>query len=60
MRYMCMRGCGGVSRKKGDVSPNYFGACLICDEDFYEFELDKITETEFLKEYLKCIGVLYY
>lgn len=52
MRYMCPRGCGEVSRKKEDVSPDYFGACLNCDEDFYKFELDIITETQFLKEKL--------
>ncbi len=39
MKYLCPRGCGEVSRKKKDVSPDYFGACLKCDEDFYKFEL---------------------
>tara|TARA_R100001460_G_scaffold65971_5_gene106323 strand:+ start:1283 stop:1465 length:183 start_codon:yes stop_codon:yes gene_type:complete len=38
--YKCFRCADKIDFKK--VSDGYFGACLSCDEDFYEFECNKI------------------
>ena len=47
MKYLCPRGCGEISRDKKAVSKGYFGACLTCDEDFYKFELNILSNKEY-------------
>ena len=37
--YLCRNCCTEIVRNTEDVSEGYFGACLECDEDFYEFEV---------------------
>lgn len=37
--YVC-KNCGQeISQDPDEVSEGYFGACLNCDEDFYQFEV---------------------
>lgn len=35
----CPKCLGSITRDKKHVSKGYYGACLSCDEDFYESEL---------------------
>jgi hypothetical protein len=42
--YRCKHCRNVITRQKTKVSPDYFGACLVCDEDFYKFECLKIKE----------------
>lgn len=38
-KFYCPK-CGGeISTKMEDITTDYFGACMSCDEDFYKFEL---------------------
>jgi len=38
-KWYCPR-CGNRVSMFKCVSPGYYGACLVCDEDFYSFELN--------------------
>lgn len=38
-KYKCFRCDSEITQDKDEVSEGYFGACLKCDEDMYEFEV---------------------
>ena len=45
-KYNCFRCNHKITQKKDAVSEGYFGACLNCDEDMFEFECIEITKKE--------------
>jgi transcription elongation factor Elf1 len=40
--YNCPKCNNRLSQKSEDVSKGYFAACLECDEDFYNIEINNI------------------
>ena len=47
-----------ITTDKRHVSPDYFGACLHCDEDFYKIELEEVTEVMSKEEILNRMSIV--